>query len=164
MSQKLKFKFDPFDLAGLKKESLDLSRQQIDTIYNDAADLVLEKILFDVGNGKSPVTGKNFPKLDKKYIANKKREGGTILSGGGSNLELHGDLIDSLQINKKGNKLELTVSDSQAAKAYGHNTGFEGHPTIKNGPKRKFIPMDDETLRPDIRKSLREMIKRIAQE
>lgn len=70
------------------------------------------------------------------------------------NLELSGDMIGSIDVAKeKGSVVKLAIVEkSQIPKAYGHITGFEGHPTIKNGSKykRNFFGLTDEELKDEI--------------
>lgn len=147
---KVEFIFDPFEVAGVEKP--DISKAKRDQILRDVADYVLESVLSDVGDSRSPVTGKQFKKLDKDYAAEKKREGGTPVP----NLLMQGDLLDSLLVKKKGDKLILTVGDSQQDKADGHNN----HTGDSQLPRRPFIPDADEseTFRPAIRQGIREII------
>lgn len=146
----VEYLFDPFEIAGIDRDKIPKRVQN--AILSDVADYVLESTLSDVGGQKSPVTGRAFPKLSKDYLSQKKKEGGT----GIANLELHGDMLDSLFVKKSGDQLRMSVSASQQAKADGHNN-FSGESLI---PQRKFIPNADEgeTFRPEIRKGIRSII------
>lgn len=55
-------------------------------------------------------------------------------------MRLSGDMMGSMDLlEENGSVIEYGFSNpEQAIKAYGHQTGFEGHPTIK-GPKREFF-------------------------
>ena len=45
------------------------------------------------------------------------------------NMKLSGDMIGSMDVLETGDTVKIGIQDSlQAAKAYGHITGFEGHP------------------------------------
>ena len=49
-------------------------------------------------------------------------------------------MLESLKTEVDGSRVTLKIDDSeQAAKAFGHVSGYEGHPTIKDGPKRDFF-------------------------
>jgi hypothetical protein len=65
------------------------------------------------------------------------------------NLRLSGDMlaaIDVLDVN--GSQIKFGISDStQAPKAFGHQSGFEGHPTIKGVKPRPFIGLTQAELK-----------------
>ena len=69
-----------------------------------------------------------------------------------ANLELSGDMLDSLEFRVKGTKIEVGIWGSEADKADGHNN-FSGDSKL---PERKFIPngSNGETFRPDIRQEV----------
>lgn len=150
MATKVAYEFDPFELVGRDKS--EATREQRRQILEQVADYVLESVLSDVGDSRSPVTGRNFKKLDADYAKKKKAEGFTPAP----NLLAEGDLLDSLLVRKDGDKLVLTVSDDQMEKADGHNN-FSGDSKI---PRRPFIPDEDqsETFRPAIRAGIEEII------
>lgn len=67
------------------------------------------------------------------------------------NMKLSGDMMASIDIiSEDGATIEIGIDDSdQAIKAYGNQTGFEGHPTIK-GPKRPFFGVSVDELKTKI--------------
>lgn len=148
MATKVAFEFDPFELVGRDKS--EATREQRREILDQVADYVLESVLSDVGDSRSPVTGKAFKKLDSDYAKKKKADGGTPVA----NLLMDGDLLDSLLVKKKGEKLILTVSEDQMGKADGHNNHSGDSPL----PKRQFIPEEDQTFRPSIRSGIEAII------
>jgi hypothetical protein len=149
MAKKVKYDFKLTDFVkGIKFKSAAQKRE----VISDVKNFVLESVLNDVGEGKSPVTGRKFKLLSKDYSKSKKR--GNRLP----NLELKGDLLDSLKVVKrKRDVLRLTVSQSQQPKADGHNN-FTGKSKL---PSRKFIPniAKKESFRPAIKKDIIEIIK-----
>lgn len=103
---------------------------------------LIDNILDKVGSGVSPVTGKPFQKLTPAY----KKQKAKISGSSKANLELFGDMLDALEYTYDDVKGEIEVgifdSSGQADKAYGHNSGFKGHPNKEmRGTKyqRKFI-------------------------
>ena len=77
---------------------------------------LVESILREVGNGKSPVEGETFKKLGKEYA--KKEHGGRRLPI----LELEGDMLAALKSeNKSGDNIEVGITGVEAPKADGHN-------------------------------------------
>lgn len=149
MASIFKFNFDPFDLAGIEVK---LKGKEKQDLLDKIADYVHESILSDVGEGRSPVTGRSFKALSPAYAKEKKGEGSKPVA----NLELHGDMLDALVVKTTRNKLSVYVEGaSQQGKVDGHNN-FTGDSKI---PTRKFIPAPDETFRPDIRDGIRKLIE-----
>lgn len=64
------------------------------------------------------------------------------------NMRLSGDMMAAIDIlSQEGSVIEIGISDAnEAVKAYAHQTGFEGHPTIK-GPKRPFFGVSVDELK-----------------
>ena len=151
---KVEYEFDPFDIAGVDVSSI--SSAQRKQILDEIKALVLENVLLDVADQRSPVTGRTFKGLNPQYKIQKELEGGT----GVANLLLSGDLLDSLVVKSAGgSKLLLTVSEDQMGKADGH-CNFSGESQL---PRRPFIPDESngETFRPAIRSQIREVIDSI---
>jgi hypothetical protein len=76
-------------------------------------------------------------------------------------LVLTGEMLASLRSNK-GTSGVITISldgTENKAKAYGHITGFRGHPFIKGVQKRDFLGLPDERLGELLRLSVMEYIK-----
>jgi hypothetical protein len=136
---KVEYLFDPFEGLELKGEA---KKKALD----EAADYLLSAILTDVGESRSPVSGREFPELNEEYA--KKEHGGRR----SAILELSGDMLGSLIVKRKGDKILVTVPESEQGKADGHNN-FSGKSKLK---KRQFIPNPDkkEQFRPDIRDEL----------
>jgi hypothetical protein len=108
---------------------------------HDVGEYLIEAILDHIGEGKSPVAGVSaFKKLSKPY-ADEEKMGDRL-----PNLDLHGSMLDSLKYKIQGDKVIVGIFDGdQAIKAYGHITGFEGHPWLDGvAPVRKFLPDDAE--------------------
>lgn len=150
-NRKVKYDFDPFVEAGISKRGL--TDDQIQDVFDEVADFVLESVLNDVGEGVSPVTGKSFEQLSVKYAKQEGKPRKPVT------LELTGDLLDSVKVIKKDNKIRLTVSEDQQPKADGHNN-FTGKSKL---PRRPFIPDEDkdEKLRPEIRRGIKDIINTI---
>ena len=140
--------------------TLDLSADLADVPSEDRADLLesigdylIEAALSDVGEAKSPVTGRQFKKLNPKYAEFKK----TVSSSAIANLELYGDMLDALTYKVSGNKIKFGIWGDQAPKADGHNN-FSGDSKL---PRRPFIPDANrgETFRPGIMSEVENMIE-----
>lgn len=157
----VKYTFDPFELAGISRRGV--SSEKREEVMSRVADYVKESVLNDVGNTRSPVTGRKFKGLSTKgkdggYRAQKARQGGTPVP----NLELDGAMLGSLEVEQGERRLTLTVGSDQQDKADGHNN-FSGKSKL---PERKFIPnaADDETFRPAIRDGIKQIIDTVIEE
>ena len=117
------------------------SEKNKEKAQEEIGQFLVDYILDKVGQAESPVDkGIYNPSLTKKY----KKVKGEISSNTTANMELFGDMLDSLEFTAKDGVIEVGIFDSeQAKKAYGHNTGFSGHPNSEmrgNKYKRQFIP------------------------
>lgn len=138
------------DLAD-KLEKVDNPRD----VKREIGNFLVEQILSDVGESKSPVSGRSFVKLNKKYQEFKKEFSSSAIP----NLELHGDMLDSLTFKDiGGGKIEVGIFDkTEAQKADNHNK-FSSASEGTKVPKRQFIPKPNESFRPAIRKEIKDII------
>lgn len=122
------------------------------------ADLV-ERIVDITESGRSP-KGASFKKYDEDYIESEEFKAAGK-SSSEVNLTLYGDMLAQLEpIRVEGGRVILGWNDTtQQKKAYAHMTGFKGHPTIKNGPRREFLAVTQGML-DDIRERYIDQIKR----
>lgn len=144
---KVRYEFNPFDLIGKKVKGK--NRKQA---LSEIASFVHESILRDVGSQVSPVYGKKFQKLNKDYRDFKRSEGGS----GVPDLELSGEMLDSLKVYVEGNRVITEITGEQAPKADGHNN----HSGKSKLPLRRFIPKkeDGETFQPAINEGIKEIL------
>jgi Holliday junction resolvase len=87
------------------------------------------------------VDGDKFTKYNPAY-AEKKGVGVSDVD-----LTLMGDMLLAMETQRRGNSVRIQIDGDEAAKAYGHVSGFKGHPYIKDGPKRDFFGITDEEAR-----------------
>lgn len=113
-----------------------------EVFFQAAFDKMLERL--DKGVGAD---GKNLPKYSKAY--KNSLEYYVYGKDGTVNMQLTGGMVNSLEIKKSDNK-KMTVGfsgDEENAKAYGHLTGFAGHPTLDGKVKpRNFFGWTDSEL------------------
>jgi hypothetical protein len=66
-------------------------------------------------------------------------------------MRLSGDMMGSMDLLSEDGAVITYGFDQpdQAIKAYAHQTGFEGHPTIK-GPKREFFGVTSEEIKKEV--------------
>jgi phage gpG-like protein len=131
-----------------------LDDDEREDLMSELGEYLLSEVLDHVAQGVSPVTGKPFQKLSTKYADNEK--GGTTLA----NLDLAGDMMSALEYQVEADGIKIGIFDEdQAVKAYGHITGFKGHPWLEGkAPKRKFIPSEKEYFASDIMAGVKELI------
>lgn len=101
----------------------------------------IEKIIGRTQDGKS-IKNRKFPQYSGEYAESKG------VSRGDVDLTLFGDMLLSMNSeNQRRNLIKLKIDDSnEAVKAFAHSTGFEGHPTIKDGPKRDFFGLNKKEI------------------
>lgn len=153
MAKKVAFEFDPF-----AKFRVDLPASKKEEAKAEIADFVKEQVLSKIGEGESPVQGGPWKKkLSKEYKSVKSEQS----SSGFANLELTGDLLDSLEVvTKRGGTLSLEVKGSEAGKADGNNRGTYGQSDrTDNSKARRFIPIGRETLSKDIWDGIEQILK-----
>jgi len=133
------------DFQGAKGEVKERIKQEVGEIYT-------EEILSHLTKSKSPVSGGTFKKLKKDKSA--------------ADLFEDGDLYSSVNFETYRDGIEVGVFDStEVPKAYGHNSGFKGHPTIPEGKyKREFIPGKDASFKKTIEAKVSKRISDILKE
>ena len=137
----------------------DLTPAQKAEVKSEVADFVKESILDYVGEAKSPVNGRAFKGLSKDY----KKVKGKLSSSRIANLELTGDMLDSLDYQIYRDGVEVGIFDSQEAlKADNHNK-FSSASKRTALPKRQFIPNKGESFTRDIESEIGEIIKRVTE-
>lgn len=145
----VKYTFNPFELTGTKPPAGASKRE----ILKEISEFVVESVLDKVGETNSPVSGRGkFKALSPKYKKIKDDIGPPI-----PNLELDGDMLDSLKAPIKGSTITLKVGFKENDKADGH-CNFSGKSKI---PTRRFIPKakQGETFKKDIISGMRRLIK-----
>ena len=148
MVRSIRFKFNPFELAGIEAPRGAGAAE----VREEIADAILEQVLDYVGGANSPVGGQGkFKSLSKEYKKVKAEISSSVIP----NLELHGDMLDALEcVNVGGNKFELRITDpKQAKKADGHHGGN------KHLPVRPFIPEKGQTFKRDILGTIRSIAR-----
>jgi hypothetical protein len=116
-------------------------------------EFVVESVLKSLANAESPVAGASWPDLSPKYKDKKEGEG----LNGEPNMELSGDMLDSLDFRETRDGIEVGIFGREAWKADGH-LKFSG--AENNTPRRQFLP--DETNGEFVPGIQREMEKIIA--
>jgi hypothetical protein len=149
LSRTVSFEFDPFKETGVDlPEGAD--REEV---LQEIADVILDETKSYMGNANSPVAGYGkFPKLSKGYKKYKIGQGGS----GQPDLELFGDMKDSMEVSIRGSKVKIKITGKEGDKADGH-CNFSGESSL---PLRRFIPNaeDDETFKAPILAKIKKII------
>lgn len=146
--RKVAFEFDPFDMAGVK-----VPRSRKREAQEAVAEFVKDEVLKRVGDGSSPVEGGRWKRALSPEYKKRKAE---FSSAGYANMELHGDMLDALEVvPTRGGKLSLQIEGKQAPKADGHNN----HSGESSLPPREFIPKRNQTFKRDIQAGIRSILK-----
>jgi hypothetical protein len=95
------------------------------------ADLVIDKMVERTVEGKD-INNRKFRRYTKDYA---EKKGVTTSS---VDLTLTGDMLNSIS-DKTSGKVKVEIAKDETPKAYGHISGMEGHPIIKNGKVRDFF-------------------------
>lgn len=111
---------------------------------------LVEQILSNVGDQKSPIDGSKFQALSKDYKKIKKSDG----AGDKPNLENSGKMLRALDYKVTEDGLKLGVFGKEAPIADGHNN-LSGDSLI---PERRFLPDKGETFKKDINKGIESII------
>lgn len=131
-----------------------VKRSDREKLKSEIGNYLVEKTLQDVGSQRSPVTGREFKSLTKKYKDKKKKVASPV-----PNLELKGDMLDAFKYKKTSSGIEIGIFNTkQAQKADNHNK-FSAKSLKTPLPARKFIPKKGrDTYRPEIRKEIASIV------
>lgn len=129
-----------------------LSREKREEIAKEVGTYLVEQIALSVNELTSPISGGGFKKtLSRKYRDEKLKEGGAPVP----NLQLTGEMLDSLsfKVNSKG--LDIGVYGKAAKRADGHNN-LSGESEL---PERRFLPDVDQKFKSDIQSEVDQIIE-----
>lgn len=147
-----------FDLSEfLEKKGAKGKKREIKKAVGD---FLVSAVIDDMNNSTSSVTGRKFRKLDKEYVKDKLKKGGSS----NPDLELFGNLKESIEFKQKSDSVEVGVFGGvNALKAETHNLGTQKDRGV---PQRQFLPIGSEEgnkgqFRPQIRKEIVKIIEEI---
>lgn len=127
-----------------------LSSAQKARIKSDVGELLIDHILLNVGKGRSPLGQGAFPALSDDYRNFKRDEG----AGTRPNLELSGEMLDSLKFEHTDEGIKIYISGEAAPRADGHNN-FSGDSRL---PLRRFLPSEEDEFPSVIVRQVQEII------
>lgn len=142
------------DLKKITKEiNLDLSDvpiSQRSAVKQEVGQFVVDEILRSVSNASSPVSGGRYKKTLSKEYADEMKGGNRT-----ANLELEGDMLDSLEFKNTRSGIEVGIfKSSEVGKADGHNN-FSGQSKL---PTRQFIPKEKEKFKRNIEAGIKQIV------
>ena len=142
------------DLKKIAKEiKLDLSdvpRNQRSQVKQEVGNFVVEEILRSVSSASTPVSGGKYKATLSKDYADEEKGGNRT-----ANLELEGDMLDSLEFKNTREGVEVGIfKASEVPKADGHNN-FSGKSKL---PTRQFIPKENEKFKRNIEKGIKDIV------
>ena len=129
---------------------LDVSESVKDEIKTDVGQFLVEQVLKTVSGASSPISGEDWPKLSPGYAKFKKSQG----AGTKANMELIGDMLDSLKYEDTNDGIKIGFFDEQAAKADGH-LKFSGKEN--NTPQRRFLPAEGQKFDSEIESQVKKI-------
>ncbi len=148
-------KFKPYVFDPIKELDLDIPRSKRREALETAASFLKEAVLEYIGDAKSPVAGgKWIRRLEPAYREKKIEESGVDFA----NLELTGDLLDSLSAQVNRGKVVFDVAEDEYGKAEGNLTGIYGENSKKVKP-RQFLPQGKETFKKSILEDLKALLQ-----
>jgi hypothetical protein len=148
-------KFKPYVFDPIKELELDIPRSKRREALETAASFLKEAVLEYIGDAKSPVAGgKWIRRLEPSYREKKIEESGVDFA----NLELTGDLLDSLDVDVNKGKVIFDVSEDEYRVAEGHISGIYGENSKKVKP-RQFLPQGKETFKKSILEDLKALLQ-----
>lgn len=147
-------KFKPFKIDVLDELDIKIPRSKRREALEAAAETLKTAMLDYIGEGNTPVSGGRWIRsLTRKYAEKKSEESSVDFA----NLELTGELLDSISVDVKGSKLIIDVDPDQYGKAEGHITGEYGKHWKKRKP-RQFMPQGNEKFKRDIMQQVKDTL------
>ena len=150
---------------NLKRKLSKIENKQ--AALDEVGEFIRDSILDHLGEASTPVSGGAYKAtLSPDYKKFKSKISGNT----SANMELYGDMLDSLEykIDESAGTVTIGIFDeSEARKAYGHHTGFKGHPNAKmrgNKNKRQFIPNSSQSFKDEITRGIQRILDEYASE
>lgn len=149
-------KFKPYRFDPIAELDVEIPRNARREAREAVASFLQEELLSYIGEGRSPVSGGAWrKKLTPGYLKEKEKESGVDFA----NLELSGDLLDSLSVEVRGTEVVLDVGKDQYGKAEGHITGQYGDGKMKADYRRQFLPQGNEEFKREIQNNIKRILR-----
>ena len=128
-----------------------LSRDQKQAALQEVGEFLVEQTLVNAAESASIVKGEKIPALSSKPYKLKKRD---EVGNATANLELSGEMLDSVDYKPSVNSLTIGVYGDAALRADGHNN-FSGKSSL---PKRRIFPGEGQEYKSDVQKEIKRII------
>lgn len=139
-------------IIDLSDELDGLTKAQKRELVDQIGELLVEQVLSYVADVSTPVSGAGFKKtLSPEYKKRKLDE----IGSGEPNLDLTGEMLNSLDYKVQGERIELGIFGEDAPKADGHNN-FSGKSSL---PQRRFLPGEGQEFKSDIKRLVKETVE-----
>ena len=109
------------------------SERQKNLFYELAVDKMVDRTA-----GGEDVNSKDFAPYTKEYADKKGVDVSAV------DLILEGDMLNGIKDGSSKSTVKIEMNEDQTDKAYGHISGFKGHPTISGVKKRDFFGFKKE--------------------
>lgn len=141
------------DLSGKLNN---IVKSEVKQTLEEVGGYLVEQILENCGRAKTSVAnGAWKSSLSPAYKKRKGDQSSSLIA----NMELTGDMLDSLTFKTNGKKIEIGIFDyNEAQKADNHNK-FSGASKGTNVPQRQFIPRKGEKFSRDILSEINQIIE-----
>lgn len=149
-------KFKPYAVNFFDELGIEVPKSARREALEEVATFLHQELLTYYSAGHSPVSGGEWRrKLTEKYREKKKRDGGSDFA----DLDLTDEMLESLTVEAKGNRIVVDVAKDQYGKAEGHITGQYGKGQMKKNYKREFLPQGDGVFKRGILSGVRKILK-----
>jgi hypothetical protein len=114
-------------------------------------ELAIDKIRERTEDGKD-VNGRKFAPYSKQYAEQKgvSRFNVTLIDDQ--------EMVEAINAEVVGENVLVSIDDDQLGKAYGHQSGYEGHPYL-NGPKRRWFGLNTNEVKEIAKKVNQERVE-----
>lgn len=149
--------FKPYVLE-LDEFGIEIPKKKMRDALNEVASFLEIELLNYYEGLNSPVSGGKWrSQLTKEYARKKAQEVGSTVA----NLELSGDLLNSLKITPKirANEIVIDVGKREYGKSEGHITGQYGKGKMEKDYRRQFLPQGNEKFKRGILTNIKNILK-----
>lgn len=148
-------KFGEWEFDPIKETGIKVPKDRVEEALEEVATVVKEAVLSRTADLKPSVQDGRWVESLRPAYAKRKAEESSVDK---ANLELTGDLLDSLKTGVSGRKVFIEVAEEERGKAEGHLTGKYGkHSAIR---PRQFMPVGNQKLAKPIMDQVRKVLRR----
>lgn len=160
MKQKLTIKQDQFEQEIDLNEFIDGDISNDAELVREIAQGLIDYMVARVEAGKG-IGGVDLAEQSYSQTYSKSLKFAAASKGKKVNMTLTGDMLRSIDLlSEDGSVVVIGIEDeTERAKAYGHQTGFRNHPTIKKAKPRRFFGLTSG----EIEKVLKEFKSQISE-